>query len=115
MAVSFISNAIHVRVTYEDGGELSVPADEWPRLRSDGVQDVVVSACGKSVRFASQSLYWLYPEGEDIVAGAGSVRYDPNPLVEIIVSPDGAQSERRVEFMPDMKHEQVKLGWWKRG
>jgi len=104
-----------VSVTYEDETVLEAPASHWPQLRADGVQQFVVSCAGRSVSFAANSIYWLYPEGENIVAGCGSVRYDPNPLNEVVIEPDGKQSSRKIEFMPDLQHERVKLGWWKHG
>ncbi len=106
---------VYCSILYEDESALNISATEWPVVRSDGVQEVRVSANGYSVVFQAASFYWLYPEGEHFVAGCGSVRYDPNPLTEVLVFADGRQEERRVEFMPDLRHEQVKLGWWKHG
>lgn len=106
---------VQVFVTYEDDSVQSGLAAEWTSLRSDGVQKVIVECNGLSVMFHASSLYWLYPEGLNFVAGSGSVRYDPNPLAEIVIAPDGSQTERRIESMPDLNHNQVKLGWWKYG
>lgn len=102
---------IRVRVRYVEGAEVEVAADEWASLRGDGVDEVRVYGLG-SVLFQAASLYWLYQEGSTWVAGSGSVRYDPNPLVEIVFDGHGRTSERTREYMPDLPHSAVKLGWW---
>lgn len=62
----------------------------------------------------AQSLYWLYPEGDTWVVGEGSVRYDPNPLTEVVCSEAG-MTERSIDYMPDLGLHRVKLGWWRPG
>lgn len=65
-----------------------------------------------SIHIASSSLYWSYTEGNNVIVGWGSVRYDPNPLKEIVILPSGEQQERVIKFMPDLMHSDIKLGWW---
>ncbi len=67
---------------------------------------------GNSVVFDAHSLYWLYKEKDYYVAGCGSVRYSSNHLNEVLIFEDGRQENRKIEFMPDLMHNQVKLGWW---
>lgn len=103
---------VRVRVGYVTGPTLSAEAGDWASLPGEGVDWVEVTN-GGSVRIASASLYWLYPEGDAWVAGWGSVRYDPNPLMEIICYTDGRQIERHIDYMPDLRLVDVKLGhWW---
>lgn len=103
-------------ITIEYGnGVMEVAADLWPFVRGDDVQKVTAECNGLSVTFQAHSIYWLYPEGDNWIVGAGSVRYDNNPLTEIIIAPDGRQTERHIEYMPDLRHDRVKLGWWKDG
>lgn len=104
---------LKVTITYSDKSQL-IPADVWPDAQAHDVQSVEWNYCGLGNRIAGKSLYWCYPEGDCFVFGSGSVRYDRNPLTEIIVAPDGKQTERRVEYLPDLLLPQVKLGWWSR-
>lgn len=102
---------VRVRIHYVDGAEVEVAADEWPRLRGDGVDWVRILHQGSTL-LQAHSLYWLYREGSTWVAGCGSVSYDPNPLVELLFMANGTMREREREFMPDLPHSAVKLGWW---
>lgn len=106
---------MRVRVRYVDGSEYAVAPDDWTTLPGAGVDVVYLLTASGDRRSGSHSLYWLYPEGDSWVAGEGSVRYDPNPLVEVIVAPDGRMTERTIPYMPDLRLSQVKLGWWRPG
>lgn len=108
-------NGLTCDVLYVDGARLIFAAGDWAKTRADGVDVVRLSCNGLSVVFQAASVYWLYPVGPFWLAGQGSVRYDPNPLVEIIIRPDGVQVERRREFFPDLKISAVKLGWFRHG
>ncbi len=100
-----------VTVEYIDWTAPAANIAEWCNLPSQGVQKVTINN-GGSVSFSDHSLYWLYKEKDYYVAGAGSVRYDPNPLNEVLLFEDGRQENRKIEFMPDLLHDQIKLGWW---
>lgn len=100
-----------MRVGYVSGPPLLAPAAWWTTLPAEGVDWVEVINGGR-VRLASASLYWLYPEGEAWVVGRGSIRYDPNPLTEVLCFPDGTQVEREIDYMPDLHLPDIKLGWW---
>lgn len=97
-----------MHIAYVDGTVQQGTAEGWPYLRSDGVDSVTLIDGDLSVRFASASLYWLYAEDGEWVSGCASVGYDPNPIREII----GTDRERLRPYLPDLAHEQVKLGWW---
>ena len=104
---------MEVTVAYTDGSVLHAPLEQWPSLRGEGVDWVEITSPSGVNRLASASLYWLYREGMNIVVGCGSLRYDPNPLTEIVIGPDGSQQERSIMFCPDMLLCDVKLGhWW---
>lgn len=105
---------LNITIEYSQG-QTTIAAHLWPIARSDDVQQVTAECNGLSVMFQAQSIYWFYPEGENWIIGAGSVRYDPNPLTEVVIAPDGTQTERKREYMPDLTHDRVKLGWFKDG
>jgi len=103
---------MEVVIEYEDSTVDVGGAQDWTTMRSDGVQSVTLVNGRYKTEFAGASLYWLYPEGETWVAGQTGVKYDPNPIVEIVTLPDGTQIERRCPYLPDLQHATVKLGWW---
>lgn len=104
---------MNIRIVYVDNQQIEVSsAAAWEIARGEGIDYIEISnplLC----HIHSASLYWLYEEHDTLVAGWGSVRYDPNPLTEILFYKDGNQEERKIEFMPDLRLSQVKLGhWW---
>ncbi len=90
----------------------TVPVMEWDSLPSEGVQRVDILVGRYITSFAGFSIYWLYQEGGNHVVGAGSVRYSKELINEVVFKPDGTSENRGLEFMPDLLHNQVKLGWW---
>lgn len=102
----------HVEVTYVNGEQRTGPPELWATWPGEGVDRVTGFNSTGFVQVASASLYWLYREDGYWVLGTGSVRYDPNPLTEIVWV-DSGQLERQVRFMPDLLLRYVKLGhWW---
>jgi hypothetical protein len=107
---------LRVRVLYVDGATLEAPISHWSLLPGEGVDRVTVITPAGNREAQSASLYWLYPENDHWVVGEGSVRYDPNPLREVVISPDGTMTERRIDYLPDMLlRRDVKLGHWRPG
>lgn len=102
--------SIRARIVYVDGTEIEVPAEDWARARSDGVDVVFAGVDGAWTSYQGHSLYWLRREGESWVVGGAS--FYENPISEIIIAPDGTQTERKLEWVPDLRHAEVKLGWW---
>jgi hypothetical protein len=97
-----------VTVTYVDRSSITATADQWRHIRSDGVDVVEVDG----VRFEGKSIYWLYGESDLWVAGAASFYEDiKNP--ELVITPDGSQLERVIQWVPDISHADMKLGWWR--
>lgn len=101
---------VMVTIRYVDGYQKTFPASQWRYERPEGVDWVRV--CNpKCDTIHTMSVYWLYKEGDDWVAGGGPIGYGKlSP--EVILKPDGTQEARPIRFAPDLKLDQVKLGWW---
>lgn len=102
-----------ITINYVDGTQQTAPITEWSNLQSEGVDLVTITDVSGSVKLSGASLYWVYEENEQFVAGCGSVRYDHNPITEIIFNGHGGQIERKREYVPDLLHRHVKLGHWR--
>jgi hypothetical protein len=96
---------IQVVVRYVDGSQESGMAQHWRSMRSEGVDWIEVD----HVRIHAQSLYWLRREGEHWRVGGASFYQQPSFEVEI---GEEGQREVPVEWVPDLLHDDVKLGWW---
>lgn len=107
-----------VAVTYVDQeGTWDADASDWPLLRADGVDEVVIYNASGASHIAGCTLYWVYPEGDVWVrggAGLGMGYADKGEYLppETLCLPDGTQTHRTVEWVPDLPHDAVKLGWW---
>lgn len=102
-----------VHVQYVDGSARRGSPENWRVFPGEGVDWVEVTDPLGTVHMAAASLYWLYPEGAGWVAGWASVGYDPNPVTEIVFDGMGGQQERKLRYLPDLHHRDVKLGhWW---
>jgi hypothetical protein len=101
---------IGFEIAYVDGSTEQGPARSWPSVRSDGIASVSVGGAQGRTRYQGHSLYWLRAEGQDWVVGGAS--FYVNPISEIVIAPDGSMIERKLEWVPDMFHRDVKLGWW---
>jgi hypothetical protein len=99
-----------VIVEYVDGEVIEAPVTEWRSLRADGVDRVLLGFPGAMTSYAGHSLYWIRQEDDLWVVGGAS--FYENPVSEVAVAPDGTQTERKIEWVPDMLHADVKLGWW---
>lgn len=105
------SGCLFVTIFYVDGNNLKIPPKDWGKARADGVDYVELSNDAGTIRVSGHSLYWLYPEGDAWVIGAGSIGYT-NPLGETIVGV-GNHKYRVIDYLPDLSHDSVKLGhWW---
>jgi len=103
---------MHVEIEYQGGDLVTGYPLDWPTMRSDGVQSVAFVNGRYRTEFSGASLYWLYPEDDVWIAGQTGVKYDPNPITEIVMAPDSTQVERQSKYLPDLEHAMVKLGWW---
>lgn len=100
-----------VRIRYTDGTEVAGTTEQWPTWRADGVDEVRVGNPRETI-FMGYSLYWLYRDGDAWVAGCGTVGAADLPP-EVIFTRDGEQHSRPIQSVPDIRHRDVKLGWWR--
>lgn len=98
-----------LQITYTDDSVFEGDALDWDHARSDGVDAVLLG--GR--KFSGHSLYWLYREATAWVVGGAST-YESPPPPETLFYETGDVVQRKIMTMPDLKHAQVKLGWWKR-
>jgi hypothetical protein len=97
-----------VEVHYVNGTLITTQLEAWTSLRGDGIDYVdLIDDAGNASRIQGQSVYWLYQEGDAWVAGGGIVGHPE--IIETVVPGHGF---RRPQHMPDLAHDQVKLGWW---
>jgi hypothetical protein len=97
-----------VEVQYVNGALIATQPEAWASLRGDGIDYVdLIDEAGNASRIQGQSVYWLYREGEAWVAGGGIVGH--SEIIEALVP---GHTFRRPRHMPDLDHDQVKLGWW---
>jgi hypothetical protein len=97
-----------VVVCYVNGQVIETTVGGWSLLRGDGIDHVdLIDDAGNASRIQGQSVYWLYQEGDAWVAGGGIVGHP-----EIIETAVPGHGFRRPQHMPDLAHDQVKLGWW---
>lgn len=116
---------VQVLVEYTDESSLTTSSAGWGRARGDGVERVTI--CNRPNLCTSNSgdgiywLYWEWPESEAEgywVMGGGTVGcpYGREGCLgkEVIVRRTANSHEsRQPQSMPDLKHGEVKLGWWK--
>lgn len=107
-------SALAFRIRYVDGVETTAPLERWRDVRADGVDWFEVTTRTGTTRWKGHSLYWLRRDGDDWIAGAAS--FYPNARGELTIHPDGSEEARPIgETVPDLKHHEVKLGWWAEG
>lgn len=103
-----------LRIVYTDETAEEGTVADWAALRADGVDTIEVAGHV----FSGHAIYWLYfdkeCEGGTWVLGMGSTYASPPPP-ETLFRPAGKPvTTRNIVTMPDLRHQQVKLGWWKR-
>lgn len=90
----------------------------WSGERSDGVDTVHVEFNGEPIAALSHlSLYWVYRESNPgwWVIGGGNVGPTYAGVMHELVVEYDRHWFRDVLFMPDLRWEDVKLGWWRHG
>ena len=98
-------------VTLVDETEHCGTVEDWAKLPADRISRIDVAR----QQLGGHSFYWLYEDqltrDERVwVAGGFSIfEYD---AAEYIIRENGEVFVRRVKSIPDLQHEQVKLGWW---
>lgn len=114
-----LSSDIKVQINYVDGSSIEISPEQWPEVRADGVDVVIVKTVTGSTRIAGMTLYWLYIDEEGVIHRAGAAlgpgyiggRSNPMPS-EVLIYPDGTMDQRPLEWVPDMPHKVFKMGWW---
>lgn len=99
-----------VRIRYVTGRVEAASVSAWPELPAEGI-DWVEIGHHHFTRTMGMSIYWVYREGNRWVMGSGPVGYGALPA-EVLVGADDQHEARAIEFMPDLPHSAVKLGWW---
>jgi hypothetical protein len=99
-----------VTVRYVDGTQVTCALDRWTDLRAAGVDYVDLQSADGVYRVQGRSIYWLYQDGDRWVLGGGIVG-NSEPIEEVIATAIGFEI-RHPEYMPDLEHDRVKLGWW---
>jgi hypothetical protein len=99
---------VNLSVRYVEGTVSATGADRWEPLRSEGVDHVDLADGLGTYRMQGQSLYWVRREGSLWVMGGGTV----TDVQEVWAFGEGRFQFTRPPFMPDLAHEEVKLGWW---
>ena len=101
---------IRLHVKYVDGAYFDIPVHDWTSLDGQGI-DYIEIGVEHFTKTSGHSIYWVYPEGDTWVMGSGPVGYGAiSP--EVVVAQDGTQLARDIQFMPDLHHSDIKLGWW---
>ena len=83
---------------------------DWAKLPADHISQITVGT--KAI--AGHQFYYCYPDeptpGEEAWVLGGVSVYE-HWATEHLIRKDEILS-RRTKFVPDLQHEQVKLGWW---
>ena len=102
-----------VEIKYIDEEVIKITADEWDTVRAEGVDEIIM--CNPlPIHCSGHSLYWLYKDGDNYVLG-GASPYIPEKIAEVLFTVADLQVEREIDYMPDLLHKDIKLGWWREG
>ena len=102
-------------ITYVDGEVVHLTSAEWPEVRAEGV-DRIDFGC---VQRTGDSIYYLYQEqitdDGEIAWVCGSFGVYTDHATESVMRMNGECLGRIRRTMPDLKQNQIKLGWWRSG
>lgn len=105
-----------LEISYVDGIRQEITPGEWPDAPAEGVDLIELVADGKRYRLMGHSIYWLREDGDTLLLGGGDVIANPAAshivVIEEVHYAQGRFYRRVLDSMPDVKHWQVKLGWW---
>ena len=104
-----------LEIKYVDGELIRATTADWCNLRPDGI-DYVDFFC---IQRAGHSIYYLCEDnikydGEIAWVVGGMSLYEHN-CEESIIRSTGEVMMRVVTSLPDLRHDQIKIGWWRRG
>lgn len=104
-----------VVVEYVDGPAIAGRIDRWREFPGQAVGKVrVVLEDGREIQLAGSSLYWIRELLEGWGIGQAACGYSEIPP-ETVLARDGRTWTRELEYVPDLEHADVKLGWWNPG
>ncbi len=98
-------------VTTVDGQEHCGAVEDWAEFPADQISRIDV---GRR-QLAGHSFYWLYAESiteTETAWVAGGFSIHNREASEYLFRESGEVLGRRVKSIPDLYHDQVKLGWW---
>jgi hypothetical protein len=101
-------------IHFVDGESIESTTRDWGAIRADGVDHIDFGCVTKS----GDSVYYLYPENiteTEIAWVVGSFAVYTDAAQESIMRQNGEVFGRMRRTMPDIKHQQLKLGWWRSG
>ena len=100
-----------VKIKYVDGVEINISVDRWSFAKSDGIDEIAIGY-NKFTKLSGQSIYWVYKEEDFWVMGGAPAGYGNIPP-EVLVGKDDNHLSRSINFAPDLKINDIKLGhWW---
>ena len=100
-----------LRIVYVDGAELEGTVEDWSKWRAEGVSYIDVG----TRQHAGHSFYWLYTENitqDETAWVSGAFSLHSREAHECIHRENGETLLRTRRDLPDLFHNQVKLGWW---
>ena len=106
--------SLDVAIKYVDGRVLEFDASEWAHRCSHGVDHIQYPHFSQS----GDSIYYLRPDritfDGEMAWVAGSFSLFGDCCIEGVMRENGEVfcRERRAD-LPDLRHEQIKLGWWR--
>jgi hypothetical protein len=103
---------MRITIRYVEGDELTIDPERWASVRGDGVDWFEVTTERGTTRFSGDSIYWLYEHDGVWYAGGCGVGYVNRSAISELVIKDGEESTRSHDYVPDLHHAEVKLGWW---
>ncbi len=98
-------------ITYVDGEVLEGDVEDWDSYRAEGISHIDV---GKR-QHAGHSFYWLYTEDikkDETAWVSGAFSIHSREAGECIHRQNGEVLLRKRRDLPDLFHNQIKLGWW---
>ncbi len=104
------ASGIFLWLKYVNGRLITTPIENWKAQPTEGLDEVAIGYTNFT-KLSGQSIYWVYKENGFWVMGGGPVGYGKLPP-EILVGSSDQHIARSINFMPDLKLDDIKLGYW---
>lgn len=107
---------MQLQVRYVDGKSFTCAPCDWVALPGQGVDMLIASNEAGACHFGGHSVYWTYRDNtvDAWAVGQASFGYSYTPP-EVLFYDNGSMLTREIKYVPDLQHNQVKLGWWRPG